>query len=158
MKNFCTRIVAILLIASVISGCASNKHIPGNAWDFRTLAKITNSDQLVIARAAIAVSQLKINNPSTASYSLDGYFSLQPEIYKRKNKGRSYVLVVFREENSKYNRGAYTLMQLCAGQLYDIEYGFGAKIDRSLIAGFVAPIGISGPDYLEVNLCESDKL
>jgi hypothetical protein len=104
------------------------------------------------------VSQLKINNPSTAGYSLDGYFNLQPEIYKRENEGGSYVLIVFREENSKYNRGAYALMQSCAGQLYDIEYGFAEKIDRSLIAGFMVSIDPSGPDYLEFNLCETGKL
>ena len=52
------------------------------------------------------------------------------------------------------------LIRLCnpVVGLYDIDYGFGAKIDRSLIAGFLAPIGAAGPDYLEVNLCETGEL
>ena len=159
MTNVLLPLIGSLLIASAISGCTSNtKQAPVPAWDYRTLEKISNKDQLVIARAAIAVSELTINHPSSYPYALGRYFSLPPEIYRRENAGKAYVLVVFREENSKHNGAAYALMQSCSGRLYDIEYGFGAKIDRSLIAGFLAPIGASGPDYLELNLCETGEL
>lgn len=142
------------LIPCSVALCKETPPAAPELW--KRFPQLRTLEEVTVTQAALSLVELVKAWPDHRE-SLDAYFAGTPLLLQQTGEaGRSYALVVFRDEGSRNDRAAFVLFQRCSGLLRSLESGFVVNAEHSLIAGFRAgPQSGSGPDYFMTDACRA---